>query len=438
MGEGVLPDDRLVPLDVQAGHLRDEPARGVEPLGLDPGRDVQDVLARLARHHDLFERGVPGPLADPVDGALHLAGARHHAGQRVGDGQPEVVVAVDRQHGLLDAADVRPEVGDDLAVGGRERVADRVGDVDGRRPGVEAGLHHLGQERQLGPGRVLGRELDVLEELTRVLHALDGALDDLVLRHLQLEVAVDRRRGEEDVAASAGRVLERLPGGVDVTLVTAGEAADDGTGDLPRDLADRLEVAGAGGREAGLDDVDPEIGQRVRDLDLLRDGHRRAGRLLAVTEGRIEDDDAGGGSVAHGALPFRANCSCCWGGDRFGSRHDDRLHDEGGRGVVSVWRAHLFGRGRRKRSRRQLTRPGYLSRQAKKSYYLAARKRHGGAKLAGCGPWVKRRPLMSSAQASFVHTPRTDLPSRNPVRTSRAVEIGTSTRIPEQHLPATG
>jgi len=44
---------------------------------------------------------------------------------------------------------------------------------------------------------------------------------------------------------------------------------------------------------------------------------------------------------------------------------------------------HLFGRGTAEEVSARLTRPGYLSRQAKKSYYLAALERHGGAKLAG-------------------------------------------------------
>jgi len=44
---------------------------------------------------------------------------------------------------------------------------------------------------------------------------------------------------------------------------------------------------------------------------------------------------------------------------------------------------HLFGRGTAEEVSAQLTRPGYLSRQAKKSYYLAARERHWGSKVSG-------------------------------------------------------
>src|SRR3990172_10038891 len=46
---------------------------------------------------------------------------------------------------------------------------------------------------------------------------------------------------------------------------------------------------GGGGREAGLDEVDPHLLQGAGDLQLLVGAQRNAGRLLAVTEGRIEN-----------------------------------------------------------------------------------------------------------------------------------------------------
>ena len=46
-------------------------------------------------HHDLFQRGVAGPLAEAVDGHLDLARPGGDGRQRVGDGEAQVVVAVD-------------------------------------------------------------------------------------------------------------------------------------------------------------------------------------------------------------------------------------------------------------------------------------------------------------------------------------------------------
>ena len=52
-------------------------------------------------------------------------------------------------------------------------VADRVGDVDRGRAGLDRRLDHLAQELGLGARGVLRRELDVVTEAARVLHALD-------------------------------------------------------------------------------------------------------------------------------------------------------------------------------------------------------------------------------------------------------------------------
>ncbi len=74
-------------------------------------------------------------------------------------------------------------------------------------------------------------------------------------------------------------------------VVAAGQAADRRAADRAGDLADRLEVAGRGDREAGFDDVDAQIDQRLRDLQLLVEVHAAAGRLLAVAERGVENDD---------------------------------------------------------------------------------------------------------------------------------------------------
>ena len=43
--------------------------------------------------------------------------------------------------------------------------------------------------------------------------------------------------------------------------------------------------------KAGLDDVDAQVDQRLGDLQLLVEVHAAAGRLLAVAERGVEDDD---------------------------------------------------------------------------------------------------------------------------------------------------
>ena len=95
--ERVAADDRLVVLDGVAGQARHHPGGAGQLLGAHAGLDAVEVVGAGAdRHHDLLQRGVAGPLPQPVDRALDLAGAGAHAGERVRDRQPEVVVAVGR------------------------------------------------------------------------------------------------------------------------------------------------------------------------------------------------------------------------------------------------------------------------------------------------------------------------------------------------------
>src|SRR5262249_48116065 len=118
-----------------------------------------------------------------------------------------------------------------------------------------------------------------------------------------LDVDVGGR--DEGVDARALRVLDRTPGGVDVRLVRAREPADRRPLDVARDLLHGLEVTGRGDREAGLDHVDAEPRELLRNLDLLLRVERDPRRLLAVAQRRVEDVDPvllGYARAAHACL----------------------------------------------------------------------------------------------------------------------------------------
>ena len=103
VGEGVGADDGLVGRAAEADALGQHLAGGVELVHHDVVAVGKLVAADDEDGGDLFERGVAGALADAVDGALDLADAGFDAGEGVGDGQPEVVVAVGGEDDVLDA-----------------------------------------------------------------------------------------------------------------------------------------------------------------------------------------------------------------------------------------------------------------------------------------------------------------------------------------------
>ena len=169
------------------------------------------------------------------------------------------------------------------------RVADGVGHVDRGGALVERDLQHLGGELEVRAGRVHGRELDVLAVAARLGHRRARLALHVLAGRLQLVLDVDVARRDEGVDARALRVLDGVPGGVDVLSVCAGEPGDHGAVHLAGDRLDGLEVAGRGDREAGLDDVDAEPRELVRDLELLLLVQRDPRRLLPVAQGGVED-----------------------------------------------------------------------------------------------------------------------------------------------------
>ena len=292
VAEGVLPDDRLVPLDGHAGELLDELAGSVDLLGVDVAVDVVEVvLARLDGHHDLLEGGVAGALADAVDGDLDLAGAVLDGGHRVGGAHAQVVLAVEAEACLVDVGHVLADLVEERAQLGGDGVADRVGDVDDLRPGIDAALDDGVDEVRVGAGGVHWAELHVARVARGVLHHRLGLGQHLLAVLAELMRHLDVAAVDEDVDAGILGFLDGVPGGVDIGLDGAGEGADGGAADLARDHLDSLEVAGRGAGEARLDDVDAELFELPGDLELLLGGEGDAGGLLAVSQGGIEDVD---------------------------------------------------------------------------------------------------------------------------------------------------
>src|SRR5437660_5029689 len=60
-----------------------------------------------------------------------------------------------------------------------------------------------------GARGILGREFDILAITLGPLHGLNGPANDLVLGHVELELAVNSARGQEDVDARFGAILNR-------------------------------------------------------------------------------------------------------------------------------------------------------------------------------------------------------------------------------------
>ena len=287
--EGILAHDGLVQGRGLADDIIDGLAGAVNLGGVDAGGGVEDIGAGAQGHDHLFERGVAGPLAQAVDGAFDLGRAALDAGQGVGHGQAQVIVAVDRELDVPGLLHVLQDVGDQGLHLGGGGVAHGVGEVDHGRAVLNGDPDHLGQELQIGAGGVLGGKLHVRGILLGVGRHGGSPLQDLLGGHLQLVLHVEGAGGDEQVNPRVGGVLDGLPGGVDVLLGGPGQRGHGAVLYLPGDGLDRLKVAGRGDGKAGLDDVHLELFQALSHLQLFLEVHAAARGLLAVPEGGVEN-----------------------------------------------------------------------------------------------------------------------------------------------------
>ena len=191
-----------------------------------------------------------------------------------------------------DAAGVRhalPHGAEHRAVLDRQRVAHRVGQVDGGGAFRDRRFDHPAEKVELGSARVFRRELDVVGEAPGATDRGARALQALVAVDPQLVLEVDVRRRDEHVDARPRRGRERLSRQVDVAVVTARQRRECGAAHLLRHRAHAAEVPVRGRGEPRLDHVHSERVQLAREAELLLRGHRVARGLLSVAQRGVED-----------------------------------------------------------------------------------------------------------------------------------------------------
>ena len=108
VSEGVCADDGFVGSDAGAGDLREQLAGRKYFRKTDAGGNSEMRLADGECYGEFFERSVSGAFADAVDGAFDLARAGSDRGERICDGEAEIVVAMRAERDVfVIAQDVR-------------------------------------------------------------------------------------------------------------------------------------------------------------------------------------------------------------------------------------------------------------------------------------------------------------------------------------------
>ena len=291
VGERIAADDGLVGLGKDSRHVREQLAGAEQLGGVHAAAERHRVRAHPPRHHDLFQRRVAGALADPVDRALDLTGARFDGGEGVGHGQAQIVVAVGAEHGPLAAGHALPHRAEHRRVFGGRGVAHGVGEVDRGGARVEGGADHAAEKVEVAARGVFGGDLDVVGVAPGALHRPARPLETLLASEPQLVLEVQVGGGDEHVHPAPRRRPQRLSGAVDVPVVAAGQSGNDRAAHRLGDGSHAAEVALRRTGEPRFDHVDAEPVELAGQPQLRLRGHGIARRLLPVAERGVENDD---------------------------------------------------------------------------------------------------------------------------------------------------
>src|SRR5919108_1318356 len=168
------------------------------------------------------------------------------------------------------------------------RVSSRIRHIDDLRSYANHFAEHLQQKIRVAARRILGREFDVVSELLGVAYSLHRRFHDLLPRHSQFVLQMDIGRGDERMDAGVPGMFDGLQSPVDIRFLGARETDYPRTTDFFAHSSHRVEIAVRRGGKARFDHIDAELFQLPGNDYFLFDRHARAGRLLAVTQGRIE------------------------------------------------------------------------------------------------------------------------------------------------------
>src|SRR6056297_2667817 len=97
VGEHIISENRFVSLKQQAGKILKQFSRRVEILFVYVGTHIIQVPPYFKAHYKFFQRAIAGPFAYPVKRYLNLGRPCLYGGQRIGRGETEIVVTVDRK-----------------------------------------------------------------------------------------------------------------------------------------------------------------------------------------------------------------------------------------------------------------------------------------------------------------------------------------------------
>mmetsp|Transcript_53 Transcript_53/g.77 ORF Transcript_53/g.77 Transcript_53/m.77 type:complete len:283 (-) Transcript_53:198-1046(-) len=275
--EGIRTNNSLVGLTLHARVLRHHLRGGSNVHWIDgsvesssAGTTLEFGVALESETHDnLFERCVPGPFANPVDGAFQLTGTIQSSCQRVGRCQPQIVLTMSRKDNILGTRNILPQLLDEFTKLPWHVPARRVGDVQGGSTGLDHFAQNTVQKLRIGSSGIFGTEFDIVAtEGLGECYSLDGNLYNFVGSLSEFRFHVNGRRSDKGVDPRSLSTLHCIPCTLNILDVGTRQSTNHGNVSvlkdfIPnhiRDLFDCVEIIWRCNGKPGFDNVDTKLG----------------------------------------------------------------------------------------------------------------------------------------------------------------------------------
>ena len=290
MREGIGTDHGFVRLDGEAGHGRHKLRRRNKLTGVDINAELKEVITGFNRHDNFFESAVTGSFAKTVDRALNLTStAVDYAGQRIGDGKSEIVVAVNRPNGLVCVVNMLAQVANKSTEFRWNSISDGIRNVDRGSAFADRRFNDAVQEFRLRAGSVFAGELDIVGVFLCDANGFNSPRDYLLRRHVELLLHVKRRSCNERMNAASRSCGNSLAGFSHIGRICSGKRTNRRVANHLGDCTDGFKVSGRSSSKTSFNHINTKELKLFGNAEFVLRAHACAGTLFSVTKGCIEN-----------------------------------------------------------------------------------------------------------------------------------------------------
>ena len=306
MGEGIAAHNRLIGLHIKTRNGRQQTAGLQDILRHNPIRNRDRIRPRAQRHHHFFDRGIARAFANAIDGGFNLPHPGTNGRKRIRNRQTQIIMIMRGQDHLIRTRDPFTHHGENARHILRQRITDRIGDIDGGGTRLDGRFHTTAEEIRVRPRAIFRRPFHIIRMLAGEFNTAGHQIQHLFRFKPQLDTHMQRTGRDKSMYPLARRRLHRLSRPQNISRRRARQATNHRPilGKTLRNGQHTFKIPGRGNGEARFHHINPQFRQRFRHAELFLKIHGKTGRLFTIAERGVEHDDAVIGELAERRMRY--------------------------------------------------------------------------------------------------------------------------------------